>query len=224
MPAKGTRIVGCISGWEQWLRMAAGQLELPCQVVELRVDSLPPQVAPADVLAHPCPKPLLVTVRDAAEGGMREMPLQERLAWVRALMPAAAMLDWEIRNLENTPELAREAHAAGVELVASFHDFHATPRFQDMLCRERVARSLGADIAKFAFHLTTQADMQTGLDLIAAARGPIAVMGMGGGYGPSSRILYSRRGSCLAYGYLGDTPTAPGQVSAAELTRQLRGA
>lgn len=214
--------MGCISGWEQWCAACSGQLPLPCDVVELRVDSLPPHTTAADVLAHTCPKPLLVTVRDAAEGGMREMPAAERLSWARALLPAAAMLDWEIRNLESAPELVREAHAQGVQLVASFHDFHSTPRFQDMLCHERIARAFGADIVKFAFRLNTQADMQVGLDLIAAARGPVAVMGMGGGFGPTSRILYSRKGSCLVYGYLGDTPTAPGQMSAAELTRQLR--
>lgn len=221
MPAEPTRIVGCISGWEQWRAAAAGQLPLPCDVVELRVDSLPPHLTPADVLAHPCPKPLLVTVRDTAEGGMREMPLEERLSWARALMPAAAMLDWEIRNLEAAPQLVREAHARGVRVVASFHDFHATPSLQDMLSRDRAARSLGADITKFAFHLGSREDMQTGLDLMAAASGPIAVMGMGE-HGAESRILYSRHGSRLVYGYLGDTPTAPGQTSAAELTAKLR--
>lgn len=220
MPAEPTRIVGCISGWEQWCAAAAGLLPLPCDVVELRVDSLPPHITPADVLAHPCPKPLLVTVRDTAEGGMREMPLEERLSWARALMPAAAMLDWEIRNLEAAPQLVQEAHAHGVQLVASFHDFHATPSVQDMLSRDRAARSLGADITKFAFLLGNREDMQTGLDLMAAADGPIAVMGMGE-HGAESRILFSRHGSRLVYGYLGDTPTAPGQTSAAELTAKL---
>lgn len=220
MLAEPTRIVGCISGWEQWCAAAAGLLPLPCDVVELRVDSLPPHLTPADVLAHPCPKPLLVTVRDTAEGGMREMPLEERLSWARALMPAAAMLDWEIRNLEAAPQLVQEAHACGVQLVASFHDFHATPSVQDMLSRDRAARSLGADITKFAFLLGNREDMQTGLDLMAAAGGPIAVMGMGE-HGAESRILFSRHGSRLVYGYLGDTPTAPGQTSAAELTAKL---
>jgi 3-dehydroquinate dehydratase len=36
-----------------------------------------------------------------------------------------------------------------------------------------------------------------------------------------TRIAFPKLGSCLAYGYL-DKPTAPGQVSAAELVRQLR--
>ncbi len=220
MPAEPTRIVGCISGWAQWCAAAAGELPLPCDVVELRVDSLPPHITPADVLAHPCSKPMLVTVRDTAEGGMREMPLEERLSWARALMPAAALLDWEIRNLEAAPQLVQEAHARSVQLVASFHDFQTTPGLQDMLGRDRAARSLGADITKFAFRLGCREDMQTGLDLIAAASGPIAVMGMGE-LGAESRILYSRRGSRLVYGYLGDTPTAPGQTSAAELTARL---
>lgn len=221
MLANTTRIVGCISGWEQWCAACSGELPLPCDVVELRVDSLPPHTTPADVLAHTCPKPLLVTVRDPAEGGMREMTLEERLAWARALLPVADMLDWEIRNLESAPELVQEAHDLGVQLVASFHDFQRTPHASDMLCLERSARALGADIVKFAFHIARQTDMQVGLDVLADARGPVAVMGMGSS-GPASRILYSRNGSCLAYGHLGNSPTAPGQMSAAELSRQLR--
>jgi 3-dehydroquinate dehydratase len=36
-----------------------------------------------------------------------------------------------------------------------------------------------------------------------------------------TRVLFATLGSCLAYGYL-DRPTAPGQMSAAQLVRRLR--
>ena len=204
-----------------WQDVVQGRLELPCDVVELRVDGLPPEITPADILAAPCPRPLLVTVRDQAEGGLRPMSLAERAAWAAALLPAAAMLDWEIANLAAAPALVEQAHAAGVRIVASAHDFQKTPAVAYMQERERLARSLGADIAKFAFRLNDPQDMQAGLDLLAAATGPMAVMGMGPD-GPASRLLYSRRGSCLVYGYLGNAPTAPGQLSAAELRRALQ--
>ena len=49
----------------------------------------------------------------------------------------------------------------------------------------------------------------------------MAVMGMDAMFGPFSRILYAEHGSCLIYGYLGDTPTAPGQWSAERFYRAL---
>ena len=36
-----------------------------------------------------------------------------------------------------------------------------------------------------------------------------------------TRVLFPKLGSCLTYGFL-DKPTAPGQMSAEELLRQLR--
>ena len=221
MPANDTRIVGCITDWQLWRQAVEGSLPLPCDVVELRVDALPPDVSYDDVLARPCPKPLLVTVRDAAEGGAREMPYVLRSAWALKLLPMAAMLDWELANLEKAPAMAQLVHAAGVQLVASFHDFNGTPALDDLLAKERRARELGADIAKFAFRLHSEQDMQVGLDLLSRATGPVAVMGMGP-QAAQSRLLYARQGSRLVYGYLGQTPAAPGQTSAAYLQAHLR--
>jgi 3-dehydroquinate dehydratase len=42
-----------------------------------------------------------------------------------------------------------------------------------------------------------------------------------GKLGPQTRVLFPKLGSCLTYGYL-DVPVAPGQISARELTLQLR--
>jgi len=49
---------------------------------------------------------------------------------------------------------------------------------------------------------------------------PLCVIGMGNAW-KQTRVSFPKLGSCLTYGYL-DQPTAPGQVSAAELVRQLR--
>lgn len=223
MPANTSQIVGCITDWQLWQQAVDGTLPLPCDVIELRVDALPPEVTAEDVLARPSPKPLLVTVRDAAEGGAREMPYVQRSAWALKLLPMAAMLDWELVNLEKAPVMAQLVHAAGVQLVASFHDFNATPTLEDLLAKERRARELGADIAKFAFRLNSEQDMQVGLDLLSRATGPVAVMGMGP-QAAESRLLYACQGSRLVYGYLGQTPAAPGQTSAAYLQAHLRGA
>ena len=89
-----------------------------------------------------------------------------------------------------------------------------------MLEREREARAAGADIVKFAFRLQTLDDMMVGVELLRRADGPMAIMGMGP-LGPVSRLLYAQHGSCLVYGYLGETPTAPGQWSAGLFRRAL---
>ena len=63
--------------------------------------------------------------------------------------------------------------------------------------------------------------MQVGLDLLARATGPVAVMGMGP-QAAQSRLLYGRQGSRLVYGYLGNSPAVPGQASAEFLQTHLR--
>ena len=111
-----------------------------------------------------------------------------------------------------------EAHAAGVPVIASAHDFEKTPTLESLLEKEQAARALGADVAKFAFRLHCAEDMMTGVQLMRRASGTTTAMGMGP-LGAVSRLLYAQHGACLVYGYLGDTPTAPGQWSAA-LCRQ----
>ena len=104
--------------------------------------------------------------------------------------------------------------AAGVTVIASNHDFEKTPDLATLLQREAQARALGADVVKFAFRLHSAEDMMVGVELLRRATGPLAVMGMGA-LGAVSRLLYVQHGSCLIYGYLGQTPTSPGQWSAA---------
>ncbi len=146
------------------------------------------------------------------------MTESERLALAIRLLPLAAAVDWEVAQLEHAQELVRAAKTAGVTVIASNHDFEKTPSIETLRQREAQARSLGADIVKFAYRLNSAEDMMTGVELLRSAGGPIAVMGMGA-LGAVSRLLYVQHGSCLIYGYLGDTPTAPGQWSAA-LCRQ----
>ena len=144
----------------------------------------------------------------------------ERMRVAESLLPMATALDWEIAQLSHAKELVRAAKAAGVKVIASAHDFEKTPSLDFMLEREREARAAGADIVKFAFRLQTLDDMMVGVELLRRADGPMAIMGMGP-LGPVSRLLYAQHGSCLVYGYLGETPTAPGQWSAGLFRRAL---
>ncbi len=210
-------VVGSVSSLEAW--NAACTVEyLPCDVVELRADGLPADTDWAALAQMHCCRPVLVTVRHESEGGLRPMTAGERLSIARALLPLAAALDWEIARLDEAAELLEEARAAGVVIIGSAHDFEQTPSLETLLEKEQRARTLGADVAKFAFRLHTAEDMMTGVELLRRATGRITAMGMGP-LGAVSRLLYAQHGACLVYGYLGDTPTAPGQWSAA-LCRQ----
>ena len=210
-------VVGSVSTAEAWSAACAAET-LPCDVVELRADGLPADTDWAALARMRCCCPVLVTVRHESEGGLRPMGTEERLHIARTLLPLASALDWEIAQLPEVQELVAEAHAAGVPIIASAHDFEKTPSLETLLEKEQRARALGADVAKFAFRLHRAEDMMTGVELLRRASGTTTVMGMGP-LGAVSRLLYAQHGACLVYGYLGDTPTAPGQWSAA-LCRQ----
>lgn len=205
-------VVGSVSDLAAWLQACEVE-SLPCDVVELRADGLPADTDWVTLARMHCCRPVLVTVRHESEGGLRPMSPGERVAIARALLPLAAALDWEIARLSEVPELVAEAHAAGVPIIASAHDFEKTPASESLLEKEQQARALGADVAKFAFRLHSAEDMMTGVELLRRASGTTTVMGMGP-LGAVSRLLYAQHGACLVYGYLGTTPTAPGQWSA----------
>lgn len=210
-------VVGSVSDLAAW-QSACVAGSLPCDVVELRADGLPADADWAALAQMRCCRPVLLTVRHESEGGLRPMSTEERVQIVRTLLPLAAALDWEIAQLPAVPELVAEARAAGVPIIASAHDFEKTPALESLLEKEQQARALGATVAKFAFRLHSAEDMMTGVELLRRSSGTTTAMGMGP-LGAVSRLLYAQHGACLVYGYLGDTPTAPGQWSAS-LCRQ----
>ncbi len=214
-------VVGSVSDMETWLQVTEPGAEPPCDVIEIRVDMLPEGVSVMEkLLTRPCPRPLLVTYRHESEGGARRVEEEERMATVRALLPVASAVDWEILVMALGEDFMEELRAAGVPLIASAHFFETTPEAEQMLALEECARASGAAITKFAFKLNCGGDVQAGVRLLSECDAPLAVMGMGE-LGSVSRLLYAQLGSRLVYGYLGDTPTAPGQWSAAEYRDEL---
>lgn len=211
--SKSPLVVGVVSDSATWHTLATA--DLPCDVIELRVDALP-EAERRLPLQAPCPKPLLLTLRHHSEGGACEWDETERRARALELLPAADMLDWEIAHLAGAEQLLSAAREHGVTIIASAHYFHSTPSAEEMQQLVDRARAAGADIVKIAFTPGSEADMLAGLEFLRNCQSPLALMGMGAVYGPLSRKLYSAHGSALLYGYLGSTPSAPGQLSAAE--------
>ena len=216
-----TRIVGVVSESEVWLSLQGA--ELPCDWVELRVDALAPEERLL-ALRKPCPKPLLLTPRHESEGGRCRWDAAERLRWARELLPAAAALDWEIAQFEGAQELLAEAKKQGVIIIGSAHYFEGMPSLEEMLQLEQKAKDGGADIVKIAFTPANEEEMMRGVKFLQRPRVGIraAIMGMGP-LALASRSLYTQHGSALLYGYLGATPTAPGQLSARQCRSLLTG-
>lgn len=215
-------IVGSVADAEILRSLANSDRTPDCDMLELRVDGLLSSgMSPDEIVQIRLPLPLLVTVRTPEEGGLYPFAdVRSRLDIALRLLPLAAALDWEIAHLEEAHSLVKTAAQSGVCIIASAHNFVHTPGVEELCVLEKRARELGADVVKFAFALNRAEDLPVGVELLRRASGPMAVMGMGKS-GPVSRLLYAQHGSCLVYGYFGDSPTAPGQWSTAQFRTAL---
>ena len=164
--------------------------------------------------------PWIVTARHPAEGGQNEMSPPTRREALLELLPAAALVDVEIRSLGGMKQVLSEARKSGVGVIASFHDFQKTPssaRLEDLV---KKASDAGADVLKIATHTNAPGDVARLLDLLGKTPRPLAVMGMGP-LGMASRVMLAAAGSVLNYGWL-HRPNVTGQWSAKDLRGILK--
>ena len=120
--------------------------------------------------------------------------------------------------------IIEKAHAAGVKVIASNHDFHKTPAKSDIIYRLRKMQDMGADIPKIAVMPQNKKDVLT---LLAAteemandyADRPIITMSMAG-TGVISRLCGEVFGSSMTFGAVGKA-SAPGQMGAEDLNTVL---
>lgn len=177
----------------------------------------------ADRLGHGIPKsrlPWIVTARHPAEGGAGRLNGAQRRALLLRLLPAAALVDVEIRSLDSMRVVLEEARSLGVGVVASFHDFRKTPATAILRGKVREAAEAGAAVAKIATAVDSPSDIAKLLALFEKAPLPLAVMGMGT-HGKTSRLLFAGCGSVLNYGWI-SKPNVPGQWSAVGLRALFR--
>lgn len=89
-------------------------------------------------------KLLLVTFRSQAEGGEQSCSLEEYSALCRQVCASgcADLLDLELRPTGDAlPALIQHAHAAGVKVICSSHDFTGTPPQEELTARMEQMRS-----------------------------------------------------------------------------------
>ena len=186
--------------------------------------------------------PLLLTCRTAAEGGRARLDdsgysallrsvLDELAGWEPGRRPSA--VDVEVQR-GCLLQVSEQAHGLGIDVVASFHDFKATPAddvLEDVLSR---MASEGADLAKIAVWPTGADDVARLLGVCARAAAapgkgtglglPVAAMSMGA-LGAVSRVA-PVFGSALTFAVVPDEQgetqaSAPGQLPIQDVRRCL---
>ena len=171
--------------------------------------------------------PLLFTFRTSKEGGEKEIEVKEyvELNQKAAKTGNVDLVDVEAFTGDEAVKAVIEvAHAHGVKVVASNHDFHKTPSQEEIVSRLRKMQESGADIPKIAVMPQNKKDVLT---LLAAteemvseyADRPIITMSMAG-TGVISRLCGEVFGSALTFG-AAKKASAPGQMEVKDLETVL---
>ena len=171
--------------------------------------------------------PILFTFRTAVEGGEKEI---EPARYIELNHQAAAsgcvdLVDVELfTGGDAVRTVIDAAHSHGVKVIASNHDFHATPSKEEIIIRFIKMQELGADILKIAVMPQNSRDVLTLLSATEEmtrlyAERPLITMSMGG-TGLISRLCGETFGSAVTFGAVGKT-SAPGQIRADELAQVL---
>lgn len=161
---------------------------------------------------------LLVTFRTKAEGGEMTPTPEQYAAFCKAVCDSgcADLLDIEFFPTGNAlPGLIEQAHAAGLKVICSSHDFQKTPPRAELVARMVAMQNAGADLPKLAVMPTCRADV---LELLAATaemadhhpETPVITMSMGA-LGAVSRLCGEAFGSAMTFANPGQA-SAPGQV------------
>jgi 3-dehydroquinate dehydratase-1 len=188
----------------------------PPNWLEIRLDAIVP---PVETWVELSDRPLLLTVRDAEEGGRRCMHLAERRELFLEHLRHAAFVDIEIASLDKLAGVVRKARRSGVGLVASFHDFEGTPDLRKLAALADRALAARASVLKIATTTHTPDQLARLLDFLAREkRIPVSVMGMGQ-LGRVSRLALAAAGSVLNYVSVGSS-AAPGQWPAQQFHRR----
>ena len=172
-------------------------------------------------------KPILFTFRSKKEGGEQEIAPEAYIA-LNIAMAESGLVDAIDLELFTGDALVSQAiaraHAKGVKVIMSNHDFHKTPAKEEIVKRLTKMQELGADVPKIALMPESKADVLT---ILAAtlevsekiADRPIITMSMSK-TGVISRLAGEVFGSAATFGAV-QKASAPGQISVTDLRTVL---
>jgi 3-dehydroquinate dehydratase/shikimate dehydrogenase len=201
-----------------------------CNLIEVRLDCLAAEELEAGAglitkLLEQSDCESILTLRPAEQGGRRELDDETRQAFWSSAIFSNSYFDAELDLAER---FIAGTHAPTLPIdwsrtICSQHDFAGVPAHLDQLY-DRLA-STPARVLKIAVHADDAIDClpvfqllerarHQGREMIAIAMGPAGI---------ATRILGPSRGAFLTYASPDDgTGTAPGQISARELTEVYR--
>lgn len=167
--------------------------------------------------------PLLFTFRSSKEGGEKEIGAADYSALNKQAAQSGYvdLIDVEAyTGDEIVRDIIASAHACGVKVVASNHEFNRTPAKEEIIRRLCKMQELGGDIPKIAVMPQNKKDVLT---LLAAteemvrvyADCPVITMSMAG-TGVISRLCGEVFGSALTFG-AATKASAPGQMGVEDL-------
>lgn len=168
-------------------------------------------------------KPLLFTFRSAEEGGKKLIRAEQYEKMLKTVIETgtADLIDLESHfSGELIQNVLSCAHANGVKVIISAHEFTHTPAKEVMVERMCQMQELGADICKLAVMPVCERDVLTLLDATLTMRDtyatvPLITMSMSA-MGVISRLSGDTFGSAVSFGSMGRA-SAPGQIGVDEL-------
>lgn len=217
------KVVGSFGGIDDLCGTDAEAVRASCDLAEIRLDLIlnASGLVDAGLWRHLQGIPLLFTARRQDEGGARALSATERSGLLETVLDQAACIDIEVASIGEMAGFLKSLEIRGIPWIASFHDFEKLPDTEALQAAARRAKDAGASVFKAAAKLHGPADIARLAEFQLADHGlPVATMGMGP-LAPVSRLLCAQCGSLLNYGYLGETPTAPGQWDAALLKETI---
>ena len=172
-------------------------------------------------------KPILFTFRSKKEGGEEELAPEAYIA-LNIAMAESGLVDAIDLELFTGDALVSQAiaraHAKGVKVIMSNHDFHKTPAKEEIVKRLTKMQELGADVPKIALMPESKTDVLTVLAATLEvsekiAGRPIITMSMSK-TGVISRLAGEVFGSAATFGAV-QKASAPGQISVTDLRTVL---
>ena len=171
--------------------------------------------------------PIIFTFRTRSEGGSHDItPDQHREMLLHVIKSGYAdLIDVEyFYDIPFVTEVIETAHAHGVKVIVSNHDFKTTLPMEQIVNRFKDMINTGTDIAKIAM---MPEDGSQVVDMMQAAKElqesgnqtPLIVISMGE-LGVSTRTTGEMYGNCISFATAG-IPSAPGQIDVEALRSQL---
>lgn len=189
-----------------------------CRIVELRLDKtgLDGAREAVEALAGDGVR-VIVTLREAREGGSYTGGWESKLGVYRSLLEAGA---WLVDVEYSHPEFTRFTSELGDRVLASAHYYRFTPASDILYSTVGDMLRSGAGIAKIAAAVEAPEDNWRLITLNSWRPGRIVSIGMGR-RGLVSRLLAPLAGAPFTYAHLGEA-AAPGQPSVQEVLEYWR--